>query len=108
MLKPEAFSRVFRDGIRSSDPFFTLLALRNDLGAPRIGLAVSRKVSPTAAGRNRIKRQVRESFRICQASLPAIDIVVMAKRDAAAADNGQLRSSLEKHWQKLAKRCAAS
>lgn len=107
MLKPEAFSRVFRDGFRSTDPFFTLLALRNGLDAPRIGLAVSRKVSPTAVGRNRIKRQVRESFRIQQASLPAIDVVVMAKRDAAAADSSQLRSSLEKHWQKLAKRCAA-
>ena len=108
MLKPEAFSRVFRDGFRSADPFFTLLAVVSDLEAPRLGLAVSRKVSARAVGRNRIKRQVRESFRAHSAALPAMDIVVMAKREAASADNASLRASLEKHWRKLARQCKAS
>jgi len=84
-----------------------LLAIRND-NEPRLGLAVSRKVSPTAVGRNRIKRQVRESFRTRQASLPGIDIVVMARREAAGAPSAQLRRSLERHWQRLAQRCDAS
>ena len=108
MLKPEAFSRVFRAGFRSADRYFTLLAVPSDLEVPRLGLAVSRKVSRAAVCRNRIKRQVRESFRSRGALLPAIDIVVMAKRDAATAGNDSLRSSLERHWQRLAERCAAS
>lgn len=76
----------------------------NEQGQPRLGLAVSRKVSATAVGRNRIKRQVRESFRLNTANLPPIDIVVMAKRDAATAENGELRRSLQRHWQKLARK----
>src|SRR5690606_20696228 len=107
LLKPEAFTRVFRDGFRSQDAFFTLLAIRND-HEPRLGLAVSRKVSSRADGRNRNKRQVRECFRTRQASLPGIDIVVMARREAAGAPSAQLRRSLERHWQRLAQRCDAS
>lgn len=108
MLKPDAFARVFSKGVRSSDRFFTFLATPNDGSTPRLGLAVSRKVSASAVGRNRIKRQVRDSFRLNQAALPAIDIVAMAKRDAAGADNAELRLSIEKHWRILARKCDAS
>ncbi|HEX7047343.1 MAG TPA: ribonuclease P protein component [Gammaproteobacteria bacterium] len=107
MLKPEAFSCVFRHGFRSQDALFTLLAVTND-DAPRIGLAVSRKVSPTAVGRNRIKRQVRESFRTHQGELPGLDIVVMARRDTAKAGSDRLRHSLEKHWRRLITQCDPS
>jgi len=58
--------------------------------------------------RNRIKRLARESFRRAVKKLPAIDIVVMAKRDAAGAPNDVLRRSLDRHWQQLARKCAAS
>ncbi|MBW3568123.1 MAG: ribonuclease P protein component [Proteobacteria bacterium] len=108
LLTPEAFTRVFREGFRSSDPLFTLLAAPNGLPAPRLGLAVSRKVSPRAVGRNRIKRQARESFRHVCKDIPAIDIVVMAKKEAAAATNAELRNSLDRHWQRLASKCVTS
>ena len=94
--------------MRSADRFFTLLAAANDLGHPRIGMAVSRKVSNRAVARNRIKRQVRESFRHAEAGLPWIDIVVMAKRDAAGADNSEIRESLSRHWQRLTTKCSDS
>lgn len=99
---------MFREGVRSSDSYFTLLAAPNGLEEPRLGLAVSRKVSPSAVGRNRIKRQTRDAFRHIRSSMPAIDIVVMAKREAATAANGELRDSLEKHWQRLARKCVTS
>lgn len=85
-----------------------MLATANDFDHPRIGMAVSRKVSNRAVGRNRIKRQVREAFRHVSAELPRIDIVVMAKRDAANADNSELRASLANHWQRLTKKCSGS
>lgn len=78
------------------------------MNEPRLGLAVSRKISATAVGRNRIKRQVRDSFRLNCAELPPVDIVAMAKRDANSADKETLRRSLERHWQKLARKCDAS
>lgn len=85
-----------------------MLAAGNDLEHPRIGMAVSRKVSPRAVTRNRIKRQVRETFRLTVDELPSIDIVVMARRDAAQADNEQIRHSLASHWQRLIRKCNAS
>ncbi|HEX6929396.1 MAG TPA: ribonuclease P protein component, partial [Gammaproteobacteria bacterium] len=83
-------------------------AARNGMDTARLGLAVSRKVSSLAVARNRIKRQARESFRHHQAELPAIDIVVMAKRDAVNATAAELQRSLAKHWQKLARQCDKS
>lgn len=85
-----------------------MLAIHSDGDLPRLGLAVSRKVSARAVGRNRIKRQARESFRQASNRLPAIDIVVMARHEAAKASNETLRASLEQHWQRLARKCAAS
>ncbi|MDX1443649.1 MAG: ribonuclease P protein component [Gammaproteobacteria bacterium] len=108
LLNPAAFTRVFREGVRSADHLFTLLAAGNELDCPRIGLAVSRKVSNRAVGRNRIKRQVREAFRHHADELPPIDIVVMAKRDAAGADNEAIRKSLATHWRRLTRKCSGS
>lgn len=87
---------------------FTLLATPNDLPTARLGLTVSRKVSARAVGRNRIKRQARESFRHICKDMPAIDIVVMAKKAAATATSADLRNSLDRHWKKLASKCVTS
>ena len=70
-------------------------------GRPRLGLAVSRKVSKRAVERNRIKRVIRESFRVRRESLPALDVLVIARISAASADNTVLRDDLEHAWQKL-------
>jgi ribonuclease P protein component len=97
----EDFSRVFRRCIRSADRYFTVLAHFQDLGHPRLGLAVSRKSARRATSRNRIKRLVRESFRHGCDSLPSADIVVISRPPAAEAGNQTLTHSLETHWRRL-------
>ncbi|MDN5924591.1 MAG: ribonuclease P protein component [Xanthomonadales bacterium] len=67
----------------------------------RMGMAVSRKVSKRAVVRNRIKRQVRESFRHQRASLPFVDMLVIARSTAATADNSALRLELDQLWARL-------
>lgn len=67
----------------------------------RMGMAVSRRVSKRAVERNRIKRQVRESFRRMRARLPALDLLVIARSEAAAADNAILRAELDRLWPRL-------
>lgn len=64
----------------------------------RLGIAVSRRVDRRAVGRNRIKRIARESFRHVRASLPANDVVLLAKPGAAAAGNGELAADLARLW----------
>ncbi|MCX7083877.1 MAG: ribonuclease P protein component, partial [Methylococcales bacterium] len=50
---------------------------------------------------------VRENFRIKQQDLGAIDIVVLARKEAIDAPSDLLRKSLEKHWLRLVSRCAS-
>jgi ribonuclease P protein component len=91
--------------IASRDSRFTVFASLNGLEHARIGIAVSRKVSRAAVDRNRIKRQVRESFRAAQGALGGLDVVVLAQPQARDTTNVELRSSLERHWQKISARC---
>lgn len=105
---PADFNRVLRRGVRSTDSCFRVYACPNDIAVARLGITVSRKAAPAAVARNRIKRLVRESFRISRETLPTMDIVVQAFTPAAAMDNTGLRASLKWHWQELITRCAAS
>lgn len=103
ILKPSEFKRVFKYNASSTDHFFRVLARPSAKLETRLGMAVSKKVDKSAVGRNRIKRQVRESFRHWRANLMpdserALDIVVLARPASATICNEQLLSSLEKHW----------
>lgn len=85
------FDRVFAQGQRIAAPPLALHWLR-DGQAPRLGLAVSRKVDPAAVGRNRIKRSLREQFRQSRATLAPGAYVVVARAPAARTSNRELRA----------------
>ena len=106
LIKPTDFQSVFERNAASNDALFRIIARPSAQQESRLGLAVSRKVDRRAVGRNRIKRIVRESFRHWRAldaaaGRPALDIVVLARPAAAAADNQRLFSSLDHHWTAL-------
>jgi len=93
---------VFQQGQRSADRHFTILFRPNALTHPRLGFAISKQKVRLAVGRNRLRRLVRESFRRHAASLPAVDLVVLARDGAMPAANGELVTSLDKHWTRIA------
>jgi ribonuclease P protein component len=101
LLKADQFRRVFQRARRVQDRSFTILARSNGGQPARLGLAISRKQLRRAVDRNRIKRLVRESFRQRRTSLQGLDLVVMARRDAASLGNGDLAASLERLWASL-------
>ena len=74
----------------------------------RLGLSVSARTVGNAVNRNRIKRVIRESFRLNTANLPAVDIVVNTRPGARESTNAQLANRLAQHWQEMVKRCATS
>ena len=108
LLKADEFSRVFKKPVRSSNRYLTVLAVPNEIQQARLGLAISKKNAKRAVDRNRIKRLIRESFRLNQQHLPPIDLVVMAKPIAKSADNQQIIHSLQEHWNRLIEQCAKS
>jgi ribonuclease P protein component len=98
---------VLKGGQRSQDGLFSMHARPNGLPHARLALAVSRRVSLKAVVRNRIKRLVRESFRQTQATLPGLDIVVVARSTAGTTEPAKLRLSLERLWPLIRQRCNA-
>lgn len=107
LLTPAQFRRVFSEqSLRSVDDTLTVLAAPNNVGHPRLGLALAKKQLRRAVDRNRCKRIIRESFRHHQATLPAVDIVILARSELVHTDNAQLHDKLARHWQRLNKRWA--
>ena len=105
LLNGSDFDRVFEEPVRSSDRFFTVLVRLNDLGQPRLGMAISKRRVRLSVKRSRIKRIVRENFRLSEQNLDA-DYVVLAGKQGTKGTNQELRESLEKHWEVLKKKCA--
>lgn len=87
---------------------FAIFIRPNGGSVARLGLSVAAKIIGGAVRRNRIKRLVRESFRLHQHELPPVDIVVNARFGARDADNPAITRSLEKHWRAVSKSCAPS
>jgi len=102
------FDAIYAGGRRIDDRFFGLRVKPNGLTHPRVGLAVAVKTAGNAVARNRLRRLVKEAFRLVQHDLPAVDIVVAAKFPAREAPAATLRASLATLWQRVATSCASS
>lgn len=70
------FERLLRHGARRSASGYTLYFSSRPEGPPRLGILISRKHAAKATMRNRIKRCIREAFRLEQAGLGALDVLV--------------------------------
>jgi ribonuclease P protein component len=108
LRRKSEFDYVHAHGRRVSDSFFTATASPNEAGGARLGLAVASKAAGGSVGRNRLRRLIRETFRLRQHELPCVDIVVSARAQARAARNEQLRASLNRLWDRVKDQCASS
>ncbi len=78
-----AFSAVFEAKLRKSSGPLLVFTRPNEAGHHRLGLSVSRRVGK-AVVRSRIKRMLREAFRLTQAQWPmlgdtGLDLVVVVR-----------------------------
>ena len=110
-MRAADFRLVYDKGFRVSSPLFAAFCLaRDDRGAdgpqnamacptptgPRLGLTVPRAVSD-AVGRNRIKRRLREAFRLHGRDLgPQWDIVLNPRRASLTAEFNEIERALRK------------
>jgi ribonuclease P protein component len=77
---PEDFRRIFERRRFDSDDVLVVYGAENGFDHSRLGISVARKKVRAAHARNRLKRLVREAFRLSKAELPpGIDFVVVPR-----------------------------
>lgn len=104
LLTPRHFKAVF-DSPSGKAPGknVLLLARANDLDHPRLGLVIGKKSVKLSVERNRLKRVIRDTFRLNQDSLGGLDIVVVARKGLGDLDNPELHQQFGKLWRRLAR-----
>jgi ribonuclease P protein component len=70
------FERLLREGERRNLGGFTFYLVRRGSGVPCLGILISRKHAAAAVERNRIKRCIREAFRLEQENLAGLVLLI--------------------------------
>lgn len=99
LLTKNDYNHVFEQAKKIATPGFIILFRENEFSYARLGLAISKKMIAKAHDRNRIKRLLREGFR--QKTLPAVDLVFLARQGVAKQTGAAINATLDKVWKKL-------
>lgn len=70
IVNDKEFEHVYKNGAIRKSGCLIIRFLTNKLEYPRLGIAVSKKIFRSAVARNRIKRLIREAFRLNKHQLP--------------------------------------
>ena len=76
------FEALLQGGLRRSAGGYTFYFRHRSSGLARLGLLVTRRHAALSTDRNRIKRCIREAFRLEQHALGPIDVLVRPPYDA--------------------------
>ncbi|PPI88351.1 ribonuclease P protein component [Candidatus Pantoea edessiphila] len=98
LLTSNEFCFVFEKPQCAHSSKLIIFGRLNKFKYPRIGLTIAKKYVKLAHERNRIKRLIRESFRLKQYDLPIKDFVIVAKKGICTVDNHILFCILERLW----------
>ncbi|MCY4156659.1 MAG: ribonuclease P protein component [Gammaproteobacteria bacterium] len=102
LLKAAQFLAVYQRGQRAAAGPLRVRMIANGREHGRLGLSVGLKAAGSAVARNRIRRQLRESFRRHQHHLAGLDIVVTVPRINAVRKHG-VGHALPKLWDAVAR-----
>ena len=105
LLNAGDFQRVFdHTRFKASTRELLILGAANSLGHSRIGFIIAKKHIRTAVQRNRIRRIIREYFRVhCHelSAQDAADLVILARKGFDQLPNSEISSTFSFLWNKL-------
>lgn len=105
LLNAADYSAVFDDvEWKVSSKEILCLSRKNGCTHPRLGLVIAKKNIRLAVQRNRVKRIIRESFRLHQQQFPAIDMIILARPGLGNFSNNELHAEMSKLWSRLLKK----
>ncbi|MDR1065824.1 MAG: ribonuclease P protein component [Clostridiales bacterium] len=85
LKKTSDFKRVYGNGKSLANRSLVMYVLRNGQDYNRLGVSVSKKVGK-ANVRNKVRRRIKESYRLTESALPGgADIVIIARVAAKSA-----------------------
>ena len=94
LLNRKDFVNLNRSGKRYRTKHFTVICKENGLDVSRLGITVNKKIG-NAVKRNKVKRLVREFFRLNKRDAPkGHDIVIIANRGAEGLVLGKITEEL--------------
>lgn len=94
LKKNYEFRRLYQKGKSAASPCLAVYFRRNGGEGNRLGITVSNKVG-NAVTRNRIRRRIREIYRLSEGGFRrGIDVVVVARMRAAGADYHALEKDM--------------
>jgi ribonuclease P protein component len=108
LLTPEAFRYVFEKPKKISGEAIDFYIRKNHKTHPRLGLAVPKRALKSAVMRNRMRRQLREQFRLSAGSLGGYDIVAMVKPGILRFPVSDYNKVVTEHWQWFLTQCDIS
>ena len=109
LTDPAQFTSVFKQAeFKVSNHHFLVLAITNQMQYGRLGVVIGKKKLPKAFQRNRIKRQLRNSFRLNQELLVGLDIVILARSNLSSLSNKQIAEIIRDLWCDLVKKSNAN
>ena len=95
LSKTSEFKKVFSEGRRIEGKNLIIFILKNDYNFNRPGVII-KKETGKAVVRNKIKRRLREVFRLINKKLsPGYDIIVLAKNNIKESDYFEIYHDLE-------------
>ena len=88
------FSNVYKNGQSKANKYLIVYILENNTSYNRLGINVSKKVGNSVI-RHRIKRLIKESYRLQENMFNSgLDIVVVARGSASSVSFGEIDSAL--------------
>lgn len=108
LRRPEQFAAALAAGPTGVRRHFSVFARPNGLEQSRVGIITSKRVAPRAVDRNRVKRIVREVFRLWRARLGGLDVVVRLRRCPTREDGRLIRRELTRILTEIAERAAVA